>query len=142
MFCCLTLLLSCAVAGLTLPVVETDQRLVETNPPGLLQGALGAVLPSRYICSNNERCYLQPINDDDSRLIFFVVISINSLLFAPTSPVQYTLSYDYTDVVNSLATISSFLLSPSSPGYYIANFDYAGLAERITPNFVGDLARR
>ena len=55
---------------------------------------------------------------------------------------QYTLSYDYTDVVNSLATISSFLLSPSSPGYYIANFDYAGLAERITPNFVGDLARR
>ena len=52
------------------------------------------------------------------------------------------MSYDYTDVVNSLATISSFLLSPSSPGYYIANFDYAGLAERITPNFVGDLARR
>ena len=35
-------------------LVETDQRLVETTPPGLLQGALGAVLPSRSVVSMKD----------------------------------------------------------------------------------------
>ena len=75
MLYCLALLLSCVAAGLTGPVVqtdqrflesdqrlvendqrlvETDQRLVETTPPGLLQGALGAVLPSRSVVSMKD----------------------------------------------------------------------------------------
>ena len=75
MLYCLALLFSCVAAGLTGPVVqtdqrlvesdqrlmendqrlvETDQRLVETTPPGLLQGALGAVLPSRSVVSMKD----------------------------------------------------------------------------------------
>merc|ERR1711870_24540 len=59
----------------------------------------------------------------------------NKILFDQSSPVQYALNYDYSEVIESLKNIAEFLTSEDSPGQYFAHFDYQSLLERITPTF-------
>merc|ERR1711870_72986 len=59
----------------------------------------------------------------------------NKILFDQSSPVQYALNYDYSEVIESLKNIAEFLTSEDSPGQYLAHFDYQSLLERITPTF-------
>ena len=83
--------------------------------------------------------------NEDHKSIFQTLFGLgtkfNKLLFDDSSPVQYALKYDYTEVIESLKNIAQFLTSEDSPGQYIAHFDYQTLLERITPTFAAAVPR-
>lgn len=83
-------------------------------------------------------------NEDDKSIfktLYGFGTKFSKLLFDDSSPVQYALKYDYTEVIESLKNIAQFLTSEDSPGQYIAHFDYQALLERITPTFAAAVPR-
>merc|ERR1719189_855398 len=83
--------------------------------------------------------------NEDEKSIFEILYGFgtkfNKILFDESSPVQYVLNYDYSEVIESLQNIAQFLTSEDSPGQYIAHFDYQSLLERITPTFAAAVPR-
>merc|ERR1712242_162932 len=83
-------------------------------------------------------------NDEDKSIfetIYGFGTKFNKILFDDSSPVQYVLNYDYSEVIESFKNIAEFLTSEDSPGQYIAHFDYQSLLERITPTFAAAVPR-
>jgi len=76
--------------------------------------------------------------------LFGLGTKVNKILFDDSSPVQYVIKYDYSEVIESVKSIANFFWGADSPAQYIANFDYQSLLERITPAFatglIGDIS--
>jgi len=71
--------------------------------------------------------------------LFGLGTKVNKILFDDSSPVQYVINYDYSEVIESVKSIANFFRGEDSPVLYIANFDYQALLERITPSFATGL---
>ena len=84
------------------------------------------------------------VEEDEKSLfasLFGLGTKVNKILFDDSSPVQYVINYDYSEVIESVKSIANFFRGEDSPVLYIANFDYQALLERITPLFAAGLIR-
>merc|ERR1712050_358630 len=98
------------------------------------------------VLNMNREDMMVEVEEDEKSLfasLFGLGTKVNKILFDDSSPVQYVINYDYSEVIESVKSIANFLRGEDSPVLYIANFDYQALLERITPSFatglIGDI---
>jgi len=106
----------------------------------------GSGMDDNILDMGTEEMMVEVTEDEKSFFgsLFGLGTKVNKILFDDSSPVQYVIKYDYSEVIESVKSIANFFWGADSPAQYIANFDYQSLLERITPSFatglIGDVS--